>query len=147
MCKVESDFSSIPLSQFKLKNRHWWNSGKKYHRIRFVIKVNFGPADLSFELWYEGVKLSKDNVIKVEWQPAPPPDPQLSPVESDFPVNNLSATANRGTVHTRKSVQDLGNKISYGSTEEYQGYMNGWEGKTGIKMNVSPAPQNGSRVW
>ena len=28
---------------FKLKNRHWWNSGKKYHRINFVIKVNLGP--------------------------------------------------------------------------------------------------------
>ncbi|KAH8716796.1 hypothetical protein GQ44DRAFT_557001, partial [Phaeosphaeriaceae sp. PMI808] len=39
-----SDFSSVPLSTFKLKNRHWWNSGPKYHRINYVVKVNLGAA-------------------------------------------------------------------------------------------------------
>ena len=62
---------------FKLKNRHWWNSGQKYHRIDFVIKVALGPADLRFELWHNGVKLSKDNPIKVEWHNAPAPEPQV----------------------------------------------------------------------
>ncbi|KAI4610560.1 uncharacterized protein J4E87_010736 [Alternaria ethzedia] len=74
ICKIESDFSSLPLSLFKLKNRHWWNSGPKYHRINYVVKVNLGPADVSFELWHNGVKLSKDNSIKVEWQASAPPD-------------------------------------------------------------------------
>ncbi|KAJ8109602.1 hypothetical protein OPT61_g7339 [Boeremia exigua] len=149
MCKVESDFASIPLSQFKLKNRHWWNSGKKYHRISFVIKVNLGPADVSFELWHNGVKLSKDNVIKVEWQAAAAPDPHQSLVEDDFPMNSLSAAANRGPITSRKSIQHLGNMNGYGSAPPggYQRYANGWENKMGIKMNVSPAQQNGSRVW
>lgn len=80
---------------FKLKNRHWWNSGKKYHRINFVIKVNLGPADLSFKLWHNGVKLSKDNTIKVEWQAAAQSDPHQSPVASHFPMKSLSAATDR----------------------------------------------------
>jgi hypothetical protein len=56
----------FPLTKFKLKNRHWWNSGKTYHRINFVVKVSLGPAEISVELWYNGAKVSKDNLIKVE---------------------------------------------------------------------------------
>lgn len=149
MCKVESDFASVPLTQFKLKNRHWWNSGKKYHRINFVIKVNLGPADLSFELWHNGVKLSKDNTIKVEWQAAAPPDPHQSPVDSDFPMNSLPAATNRGNGLARKSVQHLGNMNGFGATPPggYQGYSNSWDNKVGVRMNVVPANQNGSNVW
>ena len=62
---------------FKLKNRHWWNMGQKYHRINYVIKVALGAADLRFELWHNGMKLSKDNPIKVEWHTAPAPEPQV----------------------------------------------------------------------
>jgi hypothetical protein len=61
------------LNLFKLKNRHWWQSGEKYHRIEYVIKVNLGPADISFELWYSGQKISQDNSIKVEWATAQAP--------------------------------------------------------------------------
>jgi hypothetical protein len=93
ICKVESDFSALPLSLFKLKNRHWWNKGTKYHRITYVVKVNLGPADLSFELWHNGVKLSKDNSIKVEWQAAAPPNPEVNLVVADFPINTLPAAA------------------------------------------------------
>jgi hypothetical protein len=34
-----------------------------------------GPADINFELWFEGSKISNDNPIQVEWQAttAPPP--------------------------------------------------------------------------
>jgi hypothetical protein len=144
ICKVESDFNSIPLTSFKLKNRHWWNSGKKYHRINFVVKVNLGPADLSFELWHNGVKLSKDNAIKVEWQAAAPPDPQETPVASDFPMNSLPAAANRGVA--RKSVQNLRNVDPHGYTPG-SGFGNGWDSKMGVRTNVVPARQNGSVVW
>lgn len=115
ICKIESDFANIPLSRFKLKNRHWWNRGRKYHRIKFVIKVNLGPADLSFELWHDGVKLSKDNTIKVEWQAAAPPDPTLSPVESDFPMNTLPVAIDTGHAIPRKSVQHLINRNRLGA--------------------------------
>ncbi|KAH6642853.1 hypothetical protein C7974DRAFT_351810 [Boeremia exigua] len=149
ICKVESDFATIPLSQFKLKNRHWWNSGKKYHRINFVIKVNLGPADLSFELWHNGVKLSKDNTIKVEWQAAAPPDPAQQPVDSDFPMNSLPAATNRGPVVTRKSIQHLGNLNGYGAAPQggYQGYNNDLGNKMVVSASVTPAQQNGQKVW
>ncbi|KAH7130789.1 hypothetical protein B0J11DRAFT_613356 [Dendryphion nanum] len=93
ICKVESDFSSLPLSIFKLKNRHWWNTGKKYHRINYCVKVLIGAADISFELWHEGAKISKDNSIKVEWQASPPPDPALTTFATDFPMNSLPSAS------------------------------------------------------
>jgi hypothetical protein len=116
---------------FKLKNRHWWNSGKKYHRINFMIKVNLGPADLSFELWHNGVKLSKDNTIKVEWQAAPPPETPQNLVASDFPMNSLPAAANRTDHLAKKSFQHLrnfgGNGQSPGSN------CNGWDNRMGLR--------------
>ncbi|KAF2853479.1 hypothetical protein T440DRAFT_307149 [Plenodomus tracheiphilus IPT5] len=63
ICRVDSDFTALPL--FKLKNRHWWYLAPKYHRITYTVKVNFGPADISFKLWHDGVKSSKDNAVKV----------------------------------------------------------------------------------
>lgn len=51
----------------------------KYHRINYVIKVALGPADIRFELWHNGQKLSKDNSIKVEWHAAQaPPEPPVN---------------------------------------------------------------------
>jgi len=77
LCDISSDLSSLPLTMFKLKNRHWWNTRAKYHRIEYIIKVALGPADIRFELWHDGQKLSKDNPIKVEWFNAEPP-PQVT---------------------------------------------------------------------
>ncbi|KAH8678627.1 hypothetical protein BGZ60DRAFT_555189 [Tricladium varicosporioides] len=76
ICSITSDFSRLPLTMFKLKNRHWWNTGEKYHRIEYVVKVALGPADIQFELWHNGQKISNDHPIKVEWFAAEaPPDP------------------------------------------------------------------------
>ncbi|CAG8958336.1 hypothetical protein HYFRA_00000693 [Hymenoscyphus fraxineus] len=73
LCDLTADFSAVPLTSFKLKNRHWWNTGEKYHRIDFVIKVALGPADVNFELWHDGRKLSQDQPIRVEWIAAEKP--------------------------------------------------------------------------
>jgi hypothetical protein len=54
----------------------------KYHRITFMIKVALGPADIRFELWHNGQKLSKDNPIKVEWHAAQAPP--VPPVNNNF---------------------------------------------------------------
>ncbi|CAO2657916.1 Nn.00g071760.m01.CDS01 [Neocucurbitaria sp. VM-36] len=153
ICKVESDFSSLPLSLFKLKNRHWWNSGPKYHRISYVVKVNLGPADVCFELWHNGIKLSKDNAIKVEWQAAAPPDPNAMPVTADFPMNSLPAAGvnaikrasnmslnNMGFV--RKQVPN-----SLGMNGYAPGGANNWENKNGVQAHIMPVHQNGSTVW
>jgi hypothetical protein len=102
ICKVESDLASLSLSLFKLKNRHWWNSGEKYHRVEYCIKVAFGPADINFELWHEGLKLSKDNAISVEWHPAPPPDPSTANVKPDLPIS-LSQAMSPSTLNLNLS--------------------------------------------
>ncbi|PSN68283.1 hypothetical protein BS50DRAFT_491615 [Corynespora cassiicola Philippines] len=80
----DSDFSSIPLQNFKLKNRHWWNMGAKYHRVNFCVKVLIGPADICFELWHQNVKLSRDHAIKVEWHAVAPSPPRTRPVDNHF---------------------------------------------------------------
>lgn len=141
ICKIESDFSSLPLSLFKLKNRHWWNSGPKYHRINYVVKVNLGAADVSFELWHNGVKLSKDNSIKVEWQASAPPDPNATVIAPDFPMNSLPAVSTHNMArHRTRVVSGDGNgrmAMNWGK----------WENKNGVRSQVMLAPQNGSRVW
>jgi len=147
ICKIESDFSSLPLSLFKLKNRHWWNSGPKYHRINYVVKVNVGPADVSFELWHDGVKLSKDNSIKVEWQASAPPDPNATTIAPDFPMNSLPAASSLPAVssydavyhRTVRSVGDGGGGLSTSWGK--------WEDKRAVRSQVMSASQNGSRVW
>ncbi|KAI4920818.1 hypothetical protein J4E85_008933 [Alternaria conjuncta] len=141
ICKIESDFSSLPLSLFKLKNRHWWNSGPRYHRINYVVKVNLGPADVSFELWHNGVKLSKDNSIKVEWQASAPPDPSATTIAPDFPMNSLPAVSSYNATHRRtvRSVGDGGGRLATNWGK--------WENKTGVRSQVMSASQNGSRVW
>jgi hypothetical protein len=61
----------------KLKNRHWYSSGRKYWRFRFDVKVLLGAADLKFVLLTKDKRvISKDHeTIKVVWQPATQPIP------------------------------------------------------------------------
>jgi hypothetical protein len=141
ICKIESDFSSLPLTLFKLKNRHWWNSGPKYHRINYVVKVNLGPADVSFELWHNGVKLSKDNSIKVEWQASGPPDPNATNIAPDFPMNSLPAVSSYSTAYQR-----TGGLFGYSGSRLGDSWAK-WEDKNGVRSQVMAASQNGSRVW
>ncbi|KAI4225646.1 MAG: hypothetical protein L6R36_003762 [Xanthoria steineri] len=68
LCEIESDLSGADESKFKEKNKHFWRIGKHYFRIDYEIKVLIGPADVRFELWFNGQKLSKDQPIKVDWQ-------------------------------------------------------------------------------
>ncbi|KAF2476930.1 uncharacterized protein BDR25DRAFT_208753 [Lindgomyces ingoldianus] len=144
MSSFDSDFSSLPLSTFKLKNRHWWNSGKKYHRVDYVVKVNLGAADISFELWHQGVKLSKDNSIKVEWHASAAPDPNSYGDYVDFPMNSLPSaqgpTINAGSRGIGRKPLPVGMNIN--------GVQGGF-GKFGINLpNGSSAPfSNRSSVW
>jgi hypothetical protein len=90
LCKIVSDLSAIQETRFKLvsprsrhirftnsrqKNRHWWSIGKPYRRCNYDVKVVIGPADINFELWFEGRKLSLDSPIKVQWQASSAPLP------------------------------------------------------------------------
>ncbi|KAF2433505.1 hypothetical protein EJ08DRAFT_583792 [Tothia fuscella] len=71
VCDLTSDLSSIDEKQFTEKNKRFWKrlSGKqRCYECTFYIKVNIGPADIFFELWFNGSKLSRDNAVQVVWQ-------------------------------------------------------------------------------
>ncbi|KAI9801059.1 MAG: hypothetical protein M1833_002927 [Piccolia ochrophora] len=81
-CDIESNLSEADERSFIEKNKHFWNFGKHYKQINYSIKVIVGPADLRFELWFDGRKFSKDQAIKVDWAEAPPP-PSTEPARFD----------------------------------------------------------------
>ncbi|KAH8731915.1 hypothetical protein GQ44DRAFT_670576 [Phaeosphaeriaceae sp. PMI808] len=59
--------------KFVEKNKNFWSLKKHYLRIEYAVRVLIGPADISFELWFDNQKLSRDQSIKVEWTPARAP--------------------------------------------------------------------------
>ena len=50
LCEVQSDLSTADEKKFKEKNRHFWNTGERYLRAEYQVKVVIGPADIRFEL-------------------------------------------------------------------------------------------------
>jgi len=98
LCKIVSDLSSVHESRFKLKNRHWWSIGRPYRRCNYDVNVTIGPADINFELWFEGRKLSIDNPIQVQWQASSAPLPvNVMDGETIMPAISKSRKVNDGT--------------------------------------------------
>ena len=81
VCHIESVLNPDDM---KLKNRHWYgyrlrftetrlnpsryNFKPRYNRADFNLKVMLGSADLKFQLWSKGERLSKDHEdIGVMW--------------------------------------------------------------------------------
>ncbi|TKA76337.1 hypothetical protein B0A49_02694 [Cryomyces minteri] len=81
LCEIETDLSSADESKFKKKNRHFWNRGAPYSRVNYRAQVLIGPADNTFELWFDNQKLSRDQPIKVEFVAATAPKPDVSATE------------------------------------------------------------------
>ncbi|KAL8708980.1 MAG: hypothetical protein Q9220_006188 [cf. Caloplaca sp. 1 TL-2023] len=111
LCEIESDLTSADETKFKAKNKRFWNLGKHYLKIDYDIKVILGPADVRFELWFNGQKLSKDQPIKVEWMAAPPiempvpgpPEPQLLD-DGVLSTKTSPATPGNGFVMSNESL-------------------------------------------
>ena len=70
LCGVESVLKDKGVD-VKMKNRHWYNSGERYMRVRFNIRVILGAADLKFRLQSKNnVVLSHDHdAIQAKWDP------------------------------------------------------------------------------
>jgi hypothetical protein len=58
----------VKLSQFIEKNKSWYRPGKHFYEAHYKIKVVVGPADMKFELWFDGQNYTTDNSIKVVWE-------------------------------------------------------------------------------
>lgn len=67
LCEVESNFTDVPLDQFREKNKRWYKSKKHHFVAEYKIVVKLGPADVSFEIVHNGHVMSKENSIDVQW--------------------------------------------------------------------------------
>lgn len=66
LCVVEADVSQTKRT---VRNGHWWNLSRRYELTVLDVKVVPGSADLKFEVWNEGRRLSSDNSeIEVKWE-------------------------------------------------------------------------------
>lgn len=69
ICTVESALCENVVDQ-KLKNRHWYNRGEKFIRLKFNIKVILGAADLRFQMLSRAGQIlsGEHDPIQVKWE-------------------------------------------------------------------------------
>lgn len=77
LCGVESVLKDKGV-EMKVKNRHWYQRGERYLRVRFNVRVILGAADIKFQLQSKNnvVLNNEHDAIQVRWDP-----PQRSPKE------------------------------------------------------------------
>jgi hypothetical protein len=69
LCQLQSDFKEIPEEELEVRNKRPWQ-GKRYFVAKFAVKVIIAPADLKFELWFNGVRYNRSHdPITVQWDP------------------------------------------------------------------------------
>jgi hypothetical protein len=67
LCTVKSNLAGVNELEFQAKNRRCWQ-GRKFYLATFTVRVVIAPADLKFELWFKGVKYSRNHdPINVQW--------------------------------------------------------------------------------
>lgn len=53
--------------EFELHNKRPWQ-GKKYYVAKFAVRMIIAPADLKFELWFNGKRYNRSHdPISIEW--------------------------------------------------------------------------------
>ncbi|KAI4241365.1 MAG: hypothetical protein LQ352_007465 [Teloschistes flavicans] len=68
LCIIKSDTSDLHLQDFE-KVGYWYNLiGTKFLMALYEVKVNIEVADILFEVWCNGIKLSEDQRIQVQWK-------------------------------------------------------------------------------
>jgi len=59
------------LEHVRVQHRHrifGQNLGGKFYEVDYDVIVRIGPADLKFELWFDGKNRSENKEIKVDWK-------------------------------------------------------------------------------
>ena len=82
LCCVTSNLTGVEQNQLvkKKKRKMLFFSGYKYYVCTFDVHVIIAPADLRFELWFEGQKFSGNHEpISVQWDDASLAAPNLLP--------------------------------------------------------------------
>ncbi|RDW63374.1 hypothetical protein BP6252_10919 [Coleophoma cylindrospora] len=118
LCKIQSDLKEVLDKELKLKNKHFWQGGQRYHLAAFTIRVTIAPADLKFELWFKGKKYNRSHdPVTVEWDPvgaSVKPKPIIDDADPDWQMNSedggwISYGVNRPSENKFLSAFDLQN--------------------------------------
>lgn len=70
ICVVKSNLTGVQQDQMVLnKNRRsWYRKGTPFYHLQFDVHVIVAPADLRFELWFNGYRFSGNHEpIAVTW--------------------------------------------------------------------------------
>lgn len=70
LCTVRSDLSGVKDNELELKKRSrgFLSRSQKWLNCSYEVRAIIGPADLNFELWFNGQRFSKNHApIKVTW--------------------------------------------------------------------------------
>jgi hypothetical protein len=70
ICDVQSDLSGVEESQLERKHKRGvcFRKGRTWFICKFEVRVVVAPADLRFELWFQGKKFSGNHdPITVKW--------------------------------------------------------------------------------
>ena len=68
LCNIVSDTSHLKMKDFE-KIAPWYNPwGHAYYIAKYKVKVIIEVADILFEVWCNGFKLSEDQRIDVQWK-------------------------------------------------------------------------------
>ncbi|KIW72501.1 hypothetical protein PV04_00686 [Phialophora macrospora] len=65
-CTIETDIHKY-VGDFDEKKKYWYERGKTHLEAEYELRVNIGPADITFELWYKDEKLSEQKDLSVAW--------------------------------------------------------------------------------
>ena len=68
LCKIVSNSSKLKLEDFERVPPTLWSWSKAYFKAKYELKVIINVADILFEVWCHGLKLSEDRRIKVQWK-------------------------------------------------------------------------------
>jgi hypothetical protein len=58
LCTLKSDLKEVLEDEFEIRNKRPWQ-GKKYYLANFAVRMTIAPADLKFELWFNGKRYNR----------------------------------------------------------------------------------------
>jgi hypothetical protein len=90
LCQIHSDLKEVSEEEFELRNKRPWQ-GKRYYLAIFTVRVIIAPADLKFELWFNGTRYNRSHEpISIEWDQA---GASVKPPSSDEPTDEWESSA------------------------------------------------------
>lgn len=77
--------SDIKEEQFrKVKKKQFLKSKTNYYKAEYAIRVVIGPADIRFELEFQGKNYSNGERIDVEWMNTPMEDEKINDIPNMY---------------------------------------------------------------